>query len=82
MRVASNPHHGWVSWKPFQMHFEMRKGILHIVVFCIFARIEFEFMSNFVRLVLGTSWTNMEAQDYLVLQFHLDFDLERENGPN
>ena len=24
----------------------------------------------------------MEAQEYFVLQFHLDFDLERENGPN
>ena len=24
LRVASNPHHGWVSWKPFKI--QMKKG--------------------------------------------------------
>ena len=64
------------------MYFWKWEGICHIDVFCIIAKIEFEFMPNFVRMVLGTSWTNMEAQEYFVLQFLLNFDLERENGPN
>jgi hypothetical protein len=45
------------------MYFWKWEGICHIDVFCIIAKIEFEFMSNFVRLILGTSWTNMEAQE-------------------
>ena len=61
------------------MHFENRKGWWQIDVFCIIAKIEFEFMSNFVSLILGTSWTNMEAQEYFVLQFHCIWFVEREN---
>ena len=38
-------------------------------------------MPNFVNLILGTSWTNMEAQEEFVLQFPLNLVLERENGP-
>ena len=26
LRVASNPHHGWVSWKPFKIQMKKGKG--------------------------------------------------------
>ena len=50
-------------------------------MFGIFAKIEFVTMSNFVKFILGTSLTNIEAQEEFVLQFHLNLFLERENGP-
>ena len=62
------------------MHFENGKGRWQIDDFCIFAKVAIVTMSNFVKFILGTSWTNMEAQEEFVLQFHLNLFLERENG--
>ena len=46
------------------------------------AKIEFEFMSKFVRLILGTSWTNMEAKKYLFSNFNCIWFVERERMIN
>ena len=63
------------------MHFEEWEEKYHIDRFCIFAKVAFEPMPKLVSFILGTSWTNMEAQVVFVLQFHLNLFLERENGP-
>ena len=61
--VEANHQTGFEIWKPFEMHFGNGEGICHIDVFCIFAKIAIVTMSKFVRLILGTFWTNMEAQE-------------------
>ena len=63
------------------MHFENGKGRWQIDVFCIFAKVAIVTMSNFESFILGTSWTNMEAQEVFVLKIHLNLVLERVNGP-
>ena len=49
--------------------------------FANFEKVAFETMSKLVSFILGTSWTNMEAQEVFVLKFPLNLFLERENGP-
>ena len=49
--------------------------------FANFEKVAFETMSKLVSFILGTSWTNMEAQEVFVFKFHLNLVLERENGP-
>ena len=63
------------------MHFWKWEGRWQLERFCIFAKVAIVTMSNFESFILGTSWTNMEAQEVIVLQFHLNLVLERENGP-
>ena len=43
--------------------------------FANFEKVAFETMSKLVSFILGTSWTNMEAQAVIVLPFHLNLVL-------
>ena len=54
------------------MQFEEWEEKYHMDRFCIFAKVAIGTMSNLVGFILATSWTNMEAQEVLVLQFHLN----------
>ena len=62
LRVAITHPHGWVVWKPFTIQKQMGKEIIEIG-FCTFGKVAIVIMPNFVNLILGTSWTNMEVQE-------------------
>ena len=48
LKVGGNHQPGFEIWKPFEMHFGNGKGICHIDVFCIFAKVAIVTMSKFL----------------------------------
>ena len=81
LRVESNHHHGLVNWKPFKIHLKNVKENTIQICFVYLQSSICIHCPRFIIIILGTSWTNMEAPWYLFLQFHLSLVLERENGP-
>ena len=80
-KVDDNQQLGVCIWKHFKCILKMGKEYDIQLGFVYLQMQQFKPCPNSVGLILGTSWTNMEAQEYFVLKFYLNLDLERENGP-
>ena len=81
-KVDDNQQLGVCIWKHFKCIWRMGKEYDILWCFAYLLKQNLKPCQILLRLILGTSWTNMEAQEYFVLQFLLNFYLERENGPN